>query len=403
MTPKTALVIDDDPIYLVVAEECLRNLGLTEVVTAANGALGLKCLADRQTSFDLIICDLQMPDLDGVGVIRELSKLSFRGALIISSSKAADILRTVRAMAQMSGVRVLGTLEKPMRENELKSLLAAEGTMLAAHKDTVITRYALKTSFEDGSLVPFYQPKFDLKRSRLQGVEVLARTFSSDGKPRTAVEHLEAAEREDMTIPLTLHMFRLALEDSRKWMDQGVDLHLAFNISPASLTDLELPDALANLCQAARIDPKSVTLEITENRMIEYNVNILDVLSRFRLIGFRLSLDDFGAGATSIDQLRLYPFNEMKIDKSFIQDAGEDPFSYTTVETSSRLAAMLGLSVVAEGVETEAHLNLVLKLGAETIQGYLISAARPGSDMVDWVKDFRKRGQSVAAICQNAA
>ncbi|MEO0720966.1 MAG: EAL domain-containing protein [Pseudomonadota bacterium] len=138
------------------------------------------------------------------------------------------------------------------------------------------------------------------------------------------------------------------------------------------------------------------TVEVTENRLVQHEANVLEVLSRFRLLGFKLSMDDFGTGATSFEQLRLYPFSELKIDRSFIQNAREDDFSKTTVETSARLAAMLGISVVAEGIETDDQLKLATDVGAESIQGFLISRPLSASQLTEWVKRFNTASADAA-------
>lgn len=107
-------------------------------------------------------------------------------------------------------------------------------------------------------------------------------------------------------------------------------------------------------------------------------------------------MDDFGTGATSFEQLRLYPFSELKIDRSFIQNSREDDFSKTTVETSARLAAMLGISVVAEGIETDDQLKLATDVGAESIQGFLISRPLSASQLTEWVKRFNTASADAA-------
>lgn len=157
-----------------------------------------------------------------------------------------------------------------------------------------------------------------------------------------------------------------------------------------------MPDWVINKIKRARLDPRDFTIEITEDRLMTYEANVLEVLSRFRLGGLRLSLDDFGTGATSIEQMRLFPFNELKIDQSFVQGATNDGFARTTVETSARLARMLGLSVVAEGVETLAQLRFVKAVGARQVQGFLFAKPMRANAVLDWASRFKARKEDVA-------
>lgn len=396
MPLKSALVIDDDPLFRIVAEEALLGMGAAEVQTAEDGAHGLKVLEASPKSFDLVLCDLQMPNLDGVSVIRELGQVGFEGALVIISGEDGDVIRTVRTMAQMIGVRVLGALKKPFVDADLRSLVDLMDRTHKVEPAAVLTRHGLKTALADGRIIPFYQPKFDLKSRSIAGVEVLARAIDPHGKPESPAPSLDAAERHGLMPELTMVMIEHVIADITRWQRAGLDMGVSINISPVMLGDLDLPDRLNTRFLAGGIDPKSVTLELTEDHLLDYGAQVLEVLSRLRIYGFRLSIDDFGTGATSIEQLRLYPFNELKIDQSFVRAARDDAFAMTTVETSTRLAAMLGMSVVAEGVETEAQLKLVSMAGAHIAQGFLISRPMPGADLPGWIGHFESEAIAAA-------
>jgi len=397
MTPHTALIIDDDPIFHLVAEEALRALGAEDISFADDGVIGLNMITQSPTRFDLVICDLQMPNLDGISVLRELGRIAFKGALIIVSSEEEDLIGLVRRMAQMVGVRVLGTVRKPLTVDSLRTILVKSDDTTVHAEATPVTRHALKTVISENRLVPFYQPKVDLRANQLCGVEVLTRVIGDDGHPSDPTMMLRAAEQYDLMMPLTMAVIKHTVADYARFKSQRCDLEFAINLSPSMLTDLDLPEALTDICSGANIDTTRVTLEITEDQFIEYKANVLEVLSRLRLRGFRLSIDDFGTGATSIEQLRLFPFNELKIDKTFVSSALEDPFAKTTVETSIRLAAMLQMSVVAEGVETLDQLAFVRKTGANIAQGYLFSKPLPADELMNWISKFDPKSLVAAA------
>ncbi len=397
MTPNTALIIDDDPIFHLVAEEALLALGAEDISFADDGAIGLDMITRSPSQFDLVICDLQMPNLDGISVLRELGRIAFKGALVIVSSEEEDLIGLVRRMAQMVGVRVLGTVRKPLTVDNLRAVLLKGDDHSHHIPEIPVTRHALKTALNEKRLIPFFQPKIDLRSNQVCGVEVLTRILDDHGQPTNPAAMLRAAEQYDLMMPFTMAVIEHTVADYNNFKAQGCDLECAINLSPSMLTDLDLPDALTDICAASNVDTSRITLEITEDQLIEYKASVLEVLSRLRLRGFRLSIDDFGTGATSIEQLRLFPFNELKIDKSFVAAALDDKFAKTTVETSIRLAAMLHISVVVEGVETPEQLAYVKKAGANVAQGFLISKPLPVQELTKWISEFDPQSLQAAA------
>lgn len=217
MNYNTALLIDDDPLAHVVGEEVLRALGVAKVVSAANGDTGLSALAQNRGTFDLLLCDLNMPDLDGVGVIRELGRVGFDGGLVIVSGEDTDVIRTVRAMADLVGVRVLGAIKKPLTVDELGGILKRE--VAPNQNKNLMTRRSLKLAFDERRIVPFYQPKIDLRTGECVGLEALARHAGPDGTISGPASVLAAAAREDLMVELTMVVFEQVLGHARIWQD----------------------------------------------------------------------------------------------------------------------------------------------------------------------------------------
>ena len=259
-----------------------------------------------------------------------------------------------------------------------------------------MTRHALKEVLSKRLVVPYYQPKFCIKTRKVSALEVLARFFSADGEELSLEAGLKAAEQYGFMQEFTFVLIDQVIDHVNNWKAEGLEFDLSINISPAMLCNLDLPDLIGGRFKSAGIDLQAITLEVTEERLLDYDANVLEVLSRLRLLGFKLSIDDFGTGATSIEQLRLYPFNELKIDKSFVQGANADLFARTTIEASTRLAAMLDMIIVAEGVETEAELDFVKKAGAHMVQGFLISKALPADELAGWIVNFNPKNLEAA-------
>ena len=173
-----------------------------------------------------------------------------------------------------------------------------------------------------------------------------------------------------------------------KWGDTLKDFKLCFNLTPLAVQDSGLPDRLLGVVKRAGLDPKSITFEITENHLLECTAASLEVLSLMRLYGFDLSIDDFGTGATSIEQLRTFPFTELKIDGQFMMASDDDAFSRLTVQTSAKLARMMGMNVVAEGVETVDAIQFANESGANEVQGFYFARAMSAEDVHAWLKTY---------------
>lgn len=393
MKHRSALIIDDDPLFQVVVEEALLAAGIARVQCADDGAIGVACIAEQPDQFDLVVCDLQMPNLDGVGVMRELAALNFAGTVIILSGEDTGLIRTVYNMSRMLGVRMAGCLRKPFKIDEFNALLLKDPQEAVATPNTM-TREEIVAVIRKRQIVPFYQPQINVRTNKVAGFEVLARLTIGDVQGAAPMEHLRAAERFGLMSELTLMMIDQVITDLDGWQSTIGPMRIALNLSPIIVSDTSFPDQLIARFRERDIDPSLITLEITEERLLENKVAVLEVLSRLRLAGFRLSVDDFGTGATSIEQLRLFPFTELKIDRQFVQGASDDAFAKMGLQASATFAAMLDMTVVAEGVETEDALNLAIQSGADEVQGYFYARAMPASKVVGWVKSFLSRARA---------
>jgi EAL domain-containing protein (putative c-di-GMP-specific phosphodiesterase class I) len=164
-------------------------------------------------------------------------------------------------------------------------------------------------------------------------------------------------------------------------------IRVCVNFSPGTLKDLAFPDRLAALVRAQNLDPKYLSLEITESHVMEDLAKSLDILTRFRMKGFRLSIDDFGTGYSSLEKLARIPFTELKIDRSFVKHIDRDPTCQTIARLSIMLAHELDMTVVAEGIETEAAWNTLLDMGCDLGQGYWLQKPMPAAECIQHCPD----------------
>ena len=186
-------------------------------------------------------------------------------------------------------------------------------------------------------------------------------------------------------------MLAAALEQCRKWSADGLDLHVAVNLTIPDLLDLELPDQIAALLADAGVAPEQLELEITETTILADPFRVRHVLDALNAMGLRLAIDDFGTGYSSLAYLKRLPVQTIKIDRSFVLDMLENDSDATIVRSTIDLARNLGLRIVAEGVETQAAWDVLREQGCTLAQGYLISKPVPAEELAELLADRAAR------------
>lgn len=386
-----ALVIDDDPLAQVIVSEALIQGGLDKAEVANDGVEGLEKLAKSRDEIDLVAVDLQMPKMTGVDVVRELARTDFQGAIIIISSEDSGLLRAVHNLAKLLNINILGALRKPLNVDDLNKLIQRKTLKTDNQLKRVLSRAEVVKAYKDQKLIPFYQPKIDLETGQVSGFEVLARHVDDEETAPAPKQHLEAIEKFGLSTEFLSTMITQAAKDCKLWFDQIGEVKLSFNLTPLAVQDSGLPDRLLSLVQSVGLDPKAIAFEITENHLLECTAASLEVLSLMRLYGFALSIDDFGTGATSIEQLRTFPFTELKIDGRYMMACEDDEFSRLTVEASAKLARLMGMKIVAEGVETPEAIDFARNVGANEVQGFHFARALSAQAVPNWLLDYGHR------------
>jgi EAL domain-containing protein (putative c-di-GMP-specific phosphodiesterase class I) len=210
-------------------------------------------------------------------------------------------------------------------------------------------------------------------------------------------EFIPLAESTGLIHPLTAFVLDASLRRAAAWRRSGIDINIAVNISARNLLDDDLPDNLAALLAAVDVPPSALTLEITEDSIIVDPQRSLAVLGQLHANGIRLAIDDFGTGYSSLSYLKQLPVDEVKIDKSFVMNMALDESDATIVRSTIDLGHNLGLSVVAEGVETVEALDQLRHDGCDIAQGYLFSRPVPAEAFERWMR-ARRPGRSVRSL-----
>jgi diguanylate cyclase (GGDEF)-like protein len=242
----------------------------------------------------------------------------------------------------------------------------------------------LRRALERDELVLYYQPKVSISTGEVVGAEALVRWQHPERGLVLPDAFIPLAEQTGLIEPLTTYVLGAALTQARVWMDAGQPLMVSVNLSARHLLDERLPRQVADLLVAHGVPADLLELEVTESALITEPVRAQRLLGAIDALGVRLSIDDFGAGYTSLGELKNLPFTELKIDKAFIMNMGKDPSDALIVRSIIDLGHNLSLTIVAEGVETSTALADLTALGCDTAQGYYLSPPLPATAFDTW-------------------
>jgi EAL domain-containing protein (putative c-di-GMP-specific phosphodiesterase class I)/ActR/RegA family two-component response regulator len=360
------LVVDDQPDILDFVGQVAESVGYS--VRLANDARQFRD-AVRAFQPTLMILDLQMPQTDGIELIRELGMLGTRATILISSGMDQRVLQSAEQLGLSHGLKMAGFLQKPIMLADLEAILGQH-----LHAPRVPTEDELRRAIDRAQLLVHYQPKCTLRDGRwaVAGVEGLIRWEHPDLGLVYPDAFIPLAEKTGLIAALTDFVLQEGIRQLGLWRAQGTNLDLSVNLSPHLVRELDFPDRLADLMRAHQLPNSRLMLEITETAALEDPARTRDILTRLRVKDFGLSLDDFGTGFSSLTQLYRMPFNELKVDKSLGMELHQSGEARTIVRSLIDLAHNLGLRVCTEGVETPEALAFLETAGSDYVQGYYL-------------------------------
>ncbi|MCG2576859.1 EAL domain-containing response regulator [Dechloromonas sp. XY25] len=389
------LVLDDEPFMLQLIAHMLARQGFTQVTTCDTARAALEWVGSAQRTPDLILSDLNMPEMDGIEFVRKLVEHHYAGSLILVSGEGERLLQTAEKLVEAHRITLLGHLNKPISPDGLARLL--EKWLPPAPKVPRPTKKIygvdeVRAAIANGELINFYQPKVALATGRVVGVETLVRwRHPADGLVFPD-QFIGVAEEHGLIGDLTRAVLYAALAQAKDWQEAGLELRVAVNVSMDNLTSLEFSGLVTGLVAAAGVAPQKIVLEVTESRLMGDLRTPLEILTRLRLKRFGLSIDDFGTGHSSLVQLRDIPFNQLKIDQSFVHGAHANETIRAIYLASIGLAKQLGMEVVGEGVEDLADWDFLRQTGCDLAQGYFIARPMPAADLPSWMAEWKAPG-----------
>lgn len=238
------------------------------------------------------------------------------------------------------------------------------------HFEKLMLANDLRSSIKEGCFVPYFQPKVNIKTGRVCGCEILLRWNHPNLGIINPEKFIPLAERENLTGELTRWVLEEYLKQFLKIIEQDKKFQIAINVSPVDLLDSTLYKAVRQVIKECDFPATNLCIEVTENAIMKNPVRSTNILKKFDQAGIVVSIDDFGTGYSSLAYLQKFPISELKIDKSFIKNLTSESTNYPIVTATITMAHDLGMKIVAEGVETEAVLEMLEVMGCDMAQGY---------------------------------
>jgi EAL domain-containing protein (putative c-di-GMP-specific phosphodiesterase class I)/CheY-like chemotaxis protein len=382
------LVVEDQGFQRWIVGNILEGLGAQYVFSAADGREALDILACREPPIDVIVTDLDMPGMDGMEFIRHVAESGYAPSLVLASSMERSLVSSVEAMARAYGLNLLGALAKPVNAGKLREAIDRHVVTAPtpAESGPSFTVEQIAEGLRNGEFEPFFQPKVDTTTQVTRGAEAIARWRHPRlgiVRPQAFIETMEASGQIE---ELTTRMLEAAARSCAGWRKSGLDATVSVNLSLKSLHDVRLADRVTALVEGHGLEAKHMILEVTESAAVSDLGRTLENLSRLRMKGFGLSIDDYGTGYSSMERLSRVPFTELKIDQMFVKNAPSDPASRAMLESGLEMAQKLGIVAVAEGVETRAEWDLVRSLRCPVVQGYFIARPMDAGEFPGWAR-----------------
>ena len=391
MRVERILVIDDDHDSGQFVIDAAEAKGIECIATATAGDFLEHLSADTT----LIFLDIVMPEIDGIELLRMLGQAGCTAGIVLMSGADNRVMETAREWAETIGLPIIGHLQKPFRLTELETIFeTSRALQVSATFDQTPRRMIepgdIQGAIERDEFVLHYQPKIGLATGSIVGLEALVRWQHPERGLLFPDDFIRRTEELGLINQLGWIVVNRGLSDLRGFaIAADTSLTLSVNTSTFSLQDPGFSDMLLSLLQKYGIASHNLIFEITESGLIRKLSNTLDDLAKLRVEQVQLSIDNFGTGHSTTQQLRAIPATELKIDKSSVQNIHTNDRDCVLVQRTIEIGHILGMKVVAEGVETAEQLAFLLSNGCDIVQGYLFSRPLPAEELLKWLKNHR--------------
>ncbi len=371
----SAMVIDDHLLQTTLLTHALRRHDAhVRSFDCVNEAI--KCA--RTTHIDVIFCDIMMPEKDGIDMMEMLNDINYQGKVVIISALDLTMISALQAMCAGFSFEVVGKLHKPYAQDEVADII--RNIQKEHHKKRdfsspiVVEDQEFILSLSEGRVKNYYQPLINTKTGEVWGYEALARWYHPTHGVLSPYYFLPIVERCDLSKALFEVVLGNVIEDIKS---SGITKQISINAEQANLADHNFASYVLQRCLEHGINPEQLTIEITERDTFQDSAALYKNLLKLRMSGVSVSIDDFGTGSSTFEKLAQLPFNELKIDRSFVYGIDCDPKKRNIVASIRALAKGLNIHVVAEGVEDEETMEVMREYEIDLCQGFYINKPMP--------------------------
>ena len=377
------------------AEEITDTLGYKVgdevVIEVANrvvkSQLSLACFHLGQEHFVLLAQDQPIDELVN-NLLQELNiQCKFENIHLNLQFVLGVAVSKLHSDAQVAELLQKSNVALQHAKNNKKSYQVYEPQFDTNALERLFLTNSLKKAIEEDELVLFYQPKLSLNSMTISHVEALVRWQHPEKGLIPPDSFISIAEKTGQMAALTRWVTQAAISQYLAWQEQGIDINIAINISAENIMDKHYPDFVIALKEQYQLSDDAITLEVTEDAVVADPKTATEILCYLREHGFKLSIDDYGTGYSSLAQLKQLPVQELKIDRAFVQHIATDESDKIIVGSTLDLSHSLGLTVVAEGIEDETALLWLKSQGCELAQGYFISKPLPAITLNQWMEN----------------
>ncbi|MEI7555688.1 EAL domain-containing protein [Candidatus Chlorohelix sp.] len=393
---KKILIIEDENDIRYIIATYLKYSNY-EVLESDNGVTGLETAQVMLP--DLIISDINMPNMDGFTVLEQLMEnpltssipfifltcISDRNSFRKGMNLGADDFIT----KPFTKAELLSAVESRLSKKENLETILKNEELGVRDNQFLSLRTELSGALERKELELYYQPQVNIKAGNLVGAEALLRWHHPYRGLIMPDQFIPVAEASGLIEPIWRWTLNAACQENREWLSKyKLSLKIAVNVSASQFNHARLNQVVQEALDRNSLPAENLELEITESIVIKNVESSLAIMRSLVALGVGLSMDDFGTGYSSLSYLKYFPFNELKIDRSFVSEITTESKNAAITASIIKLSHQLGMHTVAEGVETEEQLTLLEQLGCDIAQGYYLGKPMSSASFRKYIEDY---------------
>lgn len=385
----SVVVVEDHDFQRRTVVQLLRGLGVGTVSDASNGVDALRLLQGDPVP-DIVICDIDMPGMDGVEFVTRVADGNLACSIVIASGLEDNVLQAVEAIGESHGLHVLAALPKPLTARRLGEVLRQYTRLNRRRPDhpqsAAVSTAELRDALEGGELRARFEPRIDLTTGAFSSAEVNARWHDTGGTPVPASVFVAALASEGLVLAFVERLVAdssALLDELRSGPALNAPIRVALDVSPL-LADPILADRLSEMVRQRGQDPRQFVCQLEDGALARAPATAFAVLTRLRVKGFGLSMSHFGIGPSWTHQLGPVPLTELKLERRLVTAATSEPKRFQVLEAAVASARDAGLPVVADGCDSEADFDMLLALGCSEAQGPCIGGPMDAAGVVAW-------------------